>query len=134
MTNLGNLFDWSYNMKGIKSMEHMELLLVLCWCQISLIQGNLGMAYYSKTAMPPYLRDGGSPKNSAQYLILDSSETILFSVISFFNLFAKDAKQGEDNADFTRVSCETLKVKPLNTNFIKYNNVTSGEAGISYSI
>lgn len=121
-------------MKGIKSMEHMELLLAFCWCHLLLIQGNPGRAYYSKTAMPPYLRDGGSPKKSAQYMILDGSETILFSVISFFNLFAKDAKQGDDNADFTRVSCETLKVKSLNTNIFNYNNVTSAEAGISYSI
>ncbi len=127
-------------MTGIKSMEPMELLLLaLCSWHLSLIQGNLAMAYYSKTVMPPDLWDDGRPKNSVQHLILDSNEAVLLTAIvretiSFFNLFAKDAKQGEDNADDTRTSWETLKAKSLNANVINYNNVTSGEAGISYSI
>lgn len=121
-------------------MEHMELLLlVFCWWHLSLIQGNLAIAYYSKTALPPDLLNDVRPKNTVQHLILDSSEAVLFTAIvretiSFFNLFAKDAKQSEDNADGTRISWETLKAKSLNPNFINFNTVNSGEAGISYSI
>ena|SRR4030067_633917 len=125
-------------MKGNKSMEPMELLLLaLCSWHLSLIEGNLAMAYYTKTVMPPDLSNDGRPKNSVQHLILDSNEAVLLTAIvreTITYFFAKDENQGEDNADDTRTSWETIKAKSLTANIINSNNVTVKEAGISYSI
>lgn len=125
-------------MKGSKSLEPIELmLLALCSWHLSLIEGNLAMAYYSKTVMPPDLSKDGRPKNSVQHLILDSNEAVLLTAIireTITYFFAKDEKQGEDNAEDTRTSWETLKAKSLSAHVINSNNVTSRESGISYSI
>lgn len=89
--------------------------------------------------MPPDLNDDGRPKNSVQHLILDSNEAVLLNAVvretmSFFNFFAKNAKQDKDNADDTRTSWETLKARSLNVNIINFNNRILGRARLSYFI
>ena len=103
------------------------LLLAACWWHLTLIQGNLAMAYYSKTAVPPEIWDDGKRRNRVQHLILNSSEAVLLTAIvsetmNFFNLFAKEAKQGEDNAEDAGLPWEPLKDRSLSASAINSNN------------
>ncbi len=96
-------------MSGIKSIEPLDLLLLAAWWwHISLIQGNLAIAYYSRTAMPSDHWDDGKPKNNLRY-----------------------EKQREDQDDDTRNSLETFETKSLNAN---YDNGMFREAGLSHFI
>lgn len=128
-----------HGMSAIKSMEPLELLLlVACWWHISLIQGNLAIAYYSKTAMPSDLRDG-KPKNNLWHLILYTGEAILINAavietMKFFNLFINDEKHSENQYDDTRNSWEIFKSKSLNANNINFDNGKFREVCLSHFI
>ncbi len=128
------------NMFGIKSTDPSKLLLLAAyWWHLSLIQRNLALTYYSRTAMPSYLRDDDNPRNNFRHLIMGTGEAFLFTIIiretiRFFNSFENDGDQSKDHDNSTGNSRQDFMNEFMNANIFNSFNGMSGEAGLPHFI